>query len=112
MGCISATTSSSWRSPRMPTDYFKRLIKEACPNHAYPIRHKLKDWGLMWSFMTSGSLTWGAKPEEGSDESNTVPFPEANAIMMIFEGCPLVGRRRMSSLGPRIQTHGGWGCGG
>jgi hypothetical protein len=25
------------------TNHFKRLFEEACPNHAYPIRHKLKD---------------------------------------------------------------------
>jgi hypothetical protein len=38
-------------------DHFKRLLEEACPNHAYPIRHKLKDYGMMRSLMTSGSLT-------------------------------------------------------
>jgi hypothetical protein len=24
---------------------------EACPNHTYPIRHKLKDYGMIRSFM-------------------------------------------------------------
>jgi hypothetical protein len=40
-----------------PTDHIKRLLEEACPNHAYPIWHKLKDCIMMKSFMTSGSLT-------------------------------------------------------
>jgi hypothetical protein len=64
MGHISATTRNSRRSARMPTDYFKRLLEEACPNHAYPVRHKLKDCFIMQSFMTLGSLTWGTKPDE------------------------------------------------
>jgi hypothetical protein len=41
----------------MPIDYFKRLLEEACPNHTYRVRHKLKDCSMMRSFMTSGSLT-------------------------------------------------------
>jgi hypothetical protein len=42
---------------RPPTDHFKRHLKKACPNNAYPITHKLKDCGMMRSFMTSRSLT-------------------------------------------------------
>jgi hypothetical protein len=58
MGRISATAHSGRRSAWMPIDYFKRLLEEACPNHAYPVKHKLEDCGMMQSFMTSGSLTW------------------------------------------------------
>jgi ribosomal protein S27AE len=47
MGHISTTTRSSRHSARMPTDYIKRLLEEACPNHAYSIRHKLKGCGMM-----------------------------------------------------------------
>jgi hypothetical protein len=47
---------------RTPIDHFKRLLEEACPNHAYPIKHNLKDCDMLQSFMTSGSLTWGAIP--------------------------------------------------
>jgi hypothetical protein len=72
----------------MPTEYFKRLLEEACPNHAYPIRHKLKDCGMMQIFMTLESLTWGAKSNEGPNWSNTTPFAEGNAIMTVFEGHP------------------------
>jgi hypothetical protein len=42
----------------------------------------------MRSFMTSGSLTWGAKLDDGLDESNTTAFPEENAIRMAYEGRP------------------------
>jgi hypothetical protein len=40
------------------------------------------------SFMTSGSLTWGAEPDEGPDRSEATPFPEENTVMMVFGGCP------------------------
>jgi hypothetical protein len=42
---------------RPPTDHLRRLLKEAYQNHAYPIRYMLKDYGMMRSFMNSGSLT-------------------------------------------------------
>jgi hypothetical protein len=78
MGRISTTTRSGRLSARMPIDYFKRLLEEACPNHVYPVKHKLKDYGMMRSFMTSGSLTWGTKPDEGLDGSDATPFPKEN----------------------------------
>jgi hypothetical protein len=53
----SAATSSNKRQARPPTDHFKMLLEEGCPNHAYPVRHKLKNCGMIRSFMTSGSLT-------------------------------------------------------
>jgi hypothetical protein len=65
---------------------------------------------MMRSFMTSGSLTWEAEPDEGPEGSDAMPFPEENAVMMILEGCPPPsGRRRMCSLSPRVSTHGGGG---
>jgi hypothetical protein len=57
MRSISTATRNDKRPVRLPMDHFKRLLEEACPNHAYPIRHKLKDYGMMRSLMTSGSLT-------------------------------------------------------
>jgi hypothetical protein len=57
------------------------------PNHAYPVKHKLKDCGMMQSFMTSGSLTWGTDLNEGHARSDMVPFPKENASMIVFEGC-------------------------
>jgi hypothetical protein len=107
------TTTHGNRCPVRPsTNHFKRLLEESCPNHAYPIEHKLKDYGMMRSFMTSGSFTWGDEHDEGPDGSNTAPFPEENAVMTVFEGHPQWERHHMSSSGPRIPTRGGWGNGG
>jgi hypothetical protein len=111
-GHISATMHSGRRLARTHIVYFKRLLEEACPNHAYLIRHKLKDCGMMRSFMTSGSLTWGTEPDEEPNGNDAAPFPEGNTIMTVFGGRPLVWRSRMSSLGPKIPTRSGWGCGG
>jgi hypothetical protein len=91
----------------MPSDHFKRLLDEACPNHAYLIRHKLKDYEMMQSFMTSGTLTGGVDLDEWPDGSDAKPFPEKNTIMIVFEGHPLFGGHCMSSLGSRITIHGG-----
>jgi hypothetical protein len=52
------------------------------------MRHKLKDYGMMRSFMTSGSLTWGAELDEGPDGSDTKPFTRENVILMVYGGCP------------------------
>jgi hypothetical protein len=51
------TTHNDKCQLRLPTDQFKRLLEEACPNHAYPVRHKLNGYSMMRSFMTLGSIT-------------------------------------------------------
>jgi hypothetical protein len=48
-GHIVTISHSNKCHARPPTDHFKRLIEEACTNHAYPVRHKLKDYGKMKS---------------------------------------------------------------
>jgi hypothetical protein len=87
-------------------DHIKRLLEEACLNHAYPIRHKLMDYGMMRSIMTSGSLTWGAELDEGPNGSDMISFPEENANMTVYGGHP---------PGPQLTVVGdtrGQGCNG
>jgi hypothetical protein len=43
----SAAACSIKRWERTPIDHFKRLLEEVCPNHTYPVRHRLKDYDLM-----------------------------------------------------------------
>jgi hypothetical protein len=74
-----------------PTDHFEGPLEEACLNHAYLIMHKLKDCGMMKNFMTSGSLTRDKEPEEDMGESDSTPFNEEDAVMMVYGGCPLLG---------------------
>jgi hypothetical protein len=69
-----------------PIDQFERLLEEACLNHAYPVKHKLKVCDMMKNFMTSGSLTQGREPEEDPSGSDAMPFPRKDAVMMVYDG--------------------------
>jgi hypothetical protein len=93
-------TRNDKRWVRLPMDHFKSLLKEACPKHAYLIRHKLKDCDMMRSCMTAGSITWGVELDEGPNGSDTMSFPEENTVMMVYAPPPPSGRRRVSSLSP------------
>jgi hypothetical protein len=55
-------------------------------NHTYTVRHKLKNCGMMRSFMTSWSLNLGAEFNEGSDRSNTTRVYHDG-----LRGMPLIG---------------------
>jgi hypothetical protein len=52
--CISTTVHNDKHQTRPPMNHFRRFLEEACPNHTYLVRHKLKDNGMMRSFMTLG----------------------------------------------------------
>jgi hypothetical protein len=112
MGCILTTVHSNKRLARPPIYHFKRLLAEGYLNHAFPVRHKIKDCDMMRSFMTLGTLTWGTELDEGTKESEMMSFPEETTIKMVYGGCPLLGRHRVSNLSPRTPTHYGWGHGG
>jgi hypothetical protein len=53
----AAVVSSSKRQAQHPTDHYNRLLEETCLNPTYPIKHKLRDYNMMKSFMTLGSLS-------------------------------------------------------
>jgi hypothetical protein len=108
----STITHSDKHQARLPKDHFKRLLKEACLNHPYPVRHKLRNCGMMRNFMTSRFLTWGAELDEGLYESDTMPFLEENTITMVYGGHPPLVRRHVSNPIPRVPTRCGWGHGG
>jgi hypothetical protein len=55
MGHVVTATQSNKRQVQPLTDHFKRLLEEAYPNHAYPVRHKLKDCDMMKNFLITGS---------------------------------------------------------
>jgi hypothetical protein len=97
-----ATTSSGKHQARLPTDHFKKLHEETCPNHAYHIKNKLRDCGMMKNFMASGSLARGMEADEAPDKSNTLPFHGEDANMMIYDGHPLLRMHHMAN--PRRGT--------
>jgi NAD-dependent dihydropyrimidine dehydrogenase PreA subunit len=89
--CVAAITGSGKRQARPPTDHFEKLLEEICPNHSYPIKHKLRDCDMMKNFMASGSLAQVMEVNEIPDEGDTTPFPGQDAVMTIYDGCPCWG---------------------
>jgi hypothetical protein len=75
------------------TNHLGRLLKETCPNHAYLVKHKLRDCNMMKSFMTSGSLSRGMEVNEVPDEGDATPFPGEEALRTICDEHPSPGRR-------------------
>jgi hypothetical protein len=86
VACVVTAIGSSKCQAWLPTDHFERLLEEACQNHMYPIKHKLRDCCMMKNFMVSGSLTRGIGLNEIPVESDTMPFPTEDAMMMIYNG--------------------------
>jgi hypothetical protein len=78
-----------------------------CPNHAYPIKHKLRDCGMMKNFMASGSLTRGMEVGEVPDEGGMTHFPREDVIMTIYDGHPSPGVRHVSDLSLGTPAHYG-----
>jgi hypothetical protein len=96
VGHVVTATYSNKHQAWPPTDHFRRFLVEACPNHAYPIRHKLKDYNMMKNFITSGSLMRDNEPEEDPSGTDVTPLPRADEVMMVYDGHPSHGRRHMS----------------
>jgi hypothetical protein len=86
-GGITTVVRSDKHQARPPTYHFKRLLEEACPNHVYLIRDKLKDCNMMKSFVILGSLTWGTELDEDLGCSDTKPFPGEDVVMTVYGGC-------------------------
>jgi hypothetical protein len=75
MECIMTVERSVKHQAQPLIDHFERLLEAACPNHAYPIKHKLKDCSLMKNFMVLESLTRDMKPEEDLGKGDVMPTP-------------------------------------
>jgi hypothetical protein len=106
---VTAAASSGKHQAWPPTDHFEKLLEETCPNHAYPVKHKLRDCGMMKNFMASGSLTQGMEIDEVPNEGDATPFPGEDAVMMIYDEHPSSGMRHVSNPSPRNLACYGWG---
>jgi hypothetical protein len=72
--CVMPARHSVKRQVQPQIDHFVRLLEEACPNHAYPVKHKLKDNNMMKNFITLGSLTQDKEPKEDPVERGVLVF--------------------------------------
>jgi hypothetical protein len=86
--CISTVVHSNECQARPPMDHFMRILAETWPNNAYPVKHNLKDYGMMSGFMTSGSLSKGTELIEDPGGSDTTPLFRENIVMMVYGGPP------------------------
>jgi hypothetical protein len=91
-------------------DHFEKLLEGTWPNHAYPIKHRLKNYGMMQNIMALRSLTRGMEVDEVPNEGDVTPFPGEDAIMMIYDGRPSSGVFHVSNPSLGTPAHCGWGC--
>jgi hypothetical protein len=63
-----------------------KLLEVTCPNHAYPVRNKLKECTMMKNIMTSRALSKGKKPEGEPGGKAVTPFPGEEVVMSIYGG--------------------------
>jgi hypothetical protein len=119
---IMTAIGSSRHQARSPMTHFEKLLEEACPNHTYPIQHKLNDCGKMKNFMASGhpgisglglnDITRGVELDEVPDEGDMMRFPGEDVVTMIYDGRPPppLGMRYVSNPGLGTPAHRSWGC--
>jgi hypothetical protein len=83
---IAATEHEVKRQARLPSNHFEKLLEATCPNHTYPIRHKVKECTMMKNYMTTGTFARSKKPEGDSTGKATAPFPKKKVVMSIYGG--------------------------
>jgi hypothetical protein len=67
-------------------DHFEKLLKATCPNHTYPVKHKLKECTVMKNYMTMRNQARNKKPEGDSTVKAAAPFLEEKAVLSIYGG--------------------------
>jgi hypothetical protein len=107
---LAPPTGSGKHQAWLPTDHFEKPLEETCPNHLYPVKHKLKNCNMMKNIMAPGSLAQGMEVNEVPDEGNTTPFLGEDVVMTIYDGRP--SPRMHHVCNPSIGTlgHYSWGC--
>jgi hypothetical protein len=50
---VTTTECDSKAQARKPTDHFKKLLEATCPNHTYPVKHRLKECTMMKNYITT-----------------------------------------------------------
>ena len=88
---MAAADRKGGRKPAEGTpNHFENLLEGPCPNHAFPVKHLLKDCSLMRRFLSRGSN----KGEQGKDPAPTMDnaeekdngFSTPDGCLMIFGG--------------------------
>jgi hypothetical protein len=72
---IVASERDSKRQAWQPANHFEKLLEATCPNHTYPVRHKLKECTMMKNYMTIGTFAKGKRPEGDLVGKAAAPLP-------------------------------------
>jgi hypothetical protein len=110
VGRVMAVAGSGNHQAWPPMDHFKKLLEETCLSHAYPVKHNLRDCGMMKNYMASGSLTRCMEVDEVPNEGDTTPFLGEDAVMMIYDGRPSLVMRHVYSPSLGSLAHYSWRC--
>ena len=88
---VAAADLKGGRKPMEGTmNHFEKMLEGPCLNHAFPVKHLLKDCSLIRRFLSEGSN----KGEQGKDPVPTADdaeekddgFPTPDGCLMIFGG--------------------------
>ena len=112
-GLVAAIDHKGGRKPMEGTpNHFEKLLEGSCPNHAFPVKHLLKDCSLMRKFLSGGSNKGeqGKEPAPATNdtEEKDDSFPMPDSCLMIFGGsaaydskcCQKVARREVYMAQP------------
>ena len=88
---VAAADRKGGQNPTEGTpNHFEKLLEGSCPNHAFPIKHLLKDYGLMRKFLSGSSNKGeqGKEPAPTADdaEEKDDDFQTPDGCLMTFEG--------------------------
>jgi hypothetical protein len=95
--------SSAKRGSR--ADHFEKLLEVTCPNHAYPVWHKLKECSMIKNYMTMAALPKSKEPEDNPSGKAVMPFPVEEVVMSIYtEPVPHESRRKLKLTSQAVKT--------
>ena len=78
---VAAADRKGGQNPTEGTlNHFKKMLEGLCLNHAFPVKHLLKDCGLMWKFLAGSA----SKGEQGKE-----PAPTADDVEEKDDGFPM-----------------------
>ena len=83
----AADPRGGWKPMEGTPNHFEKLLEGPCPNHAFPVKHLLKDCGLMQKFL-SGSSNMG---EQGKEPAPTADdTKEKDDDFLTLDGCLMI----------------------
>ena len=88
---MAAADRKGGRKPAEGTpNHFEKMLEGPCPNHSFPVKHLLKDCGLMRKFLAGSAKKGeqGKEPAPAADDAEEKDdgFPMPNDCLMIFGG--------------------------